>query len=67
MFADHVDEANTSKTCPNCASRTDVSLDDRIFVCGDCGCVAHRDIKASLLTLVKHMDGDKVVARIEVR
>jgi putative transposase len=43
-----VNPRNTSKTCSNCGAIADMPLNQRMYRCGVCGFVCHRDINASI-------------------
>ena len=42
-----VDPRNTSRTCSRCGATQDVTLNQREFICLNCGFVAHRDLNAA--------------------
>ena len=57
-----VNEANTSKTCPNCAYRHKPK--GRVYRCPSCGFQSHRDVvgQINILSVFKHGEAGKIVA-----
>ena len=43
----------TSKICSNCGYEQQIKLSDRVFKCGNCGCVIDRDLNAAINILKK--------------
>lgn len=43
-----VSARNTSRTCSKCGNIQDISLDNRIFKCLNCGFACHRDLNSAL-------------------
>ncbi len=51
-----INPKNTSKTCSECGTVTEMPLSKREFLCPSCGFVCHRDLNASINILTVGMD-----------
>ncbi len=56
------DEHHTTQTCPNCGSRKKPS--GRIYSCGECGFVGHRDVVGASNILSRRLFGE--LGRVQI-
>lgn len=55
IYHEAIDESYTSQTCPICGIASENNKKDRIFLCGFCGYIDHRDIVGSTNIMLRGM------------
>ena len=59
IYFEQIDESYTSQECPVCHVPDENNKKDRIFICGFCGYVDHRDIVGSTNIMLRGMQSQE--------